>query len=103
MYLSIVSLYSPSAADSYLLQVQEYSGTPSPNAKQPGENEATPNSTPEPRWHDVDIMKATQHTVTAYQVPVEENGQGKVSLGRVMWSWVPRPCSCSCRSRTSRV
>ena len=71
-----------------MLQLQEHSATPSPNAKGTGENEAPAESTPEPRWYDVDILKTTQYTVTAYQVPVEENGQSKVSVWPIAWGQV---------------
>lgn len=80
----IVSFHSP-PADSYLLQIQEYSAPP-PQPKPTTEgmavkadaegsvsNGATPTAPPPdptPQWYDVDVVKGTQFTVTAYQVPV---------------------------------
>lgn len=85
-------------ADSYLLQIQEYvapAATPSPAPTQPPKptdetkpttstntadsanantNATTTTNTSESvlKWYDVEVVKGTQFTVTAYQVPVEE-------------------------------
>jgi host cell factor len=64
-----------SSADNYLLQVQEYVSSPAPaNPPPPAvKSEENPKpSEPPSKWYDVDVIKGTQYTVTAYQVPMED-------------------------------
>lgn len=59
-------------ADNYLLQVQEYTAPSTPktdDAKSISSQVPSPEQT---KWYDVDVVKGTQYTVTAYQVPVED-------------------------------
>ena len=71
-------------ADSYLLQIQEYVSTQvTSNSNKPDETKPTNSTQNEgntplpqpieiiPKWFDVDIVKGTQFTVTAYQMPTE--------------------------------
>ena len=63
-------------ADNYLLQIQEYS-TATPATTTPSKPDEAPKTVPTspeqaPKWFDVDVVKGTQYTVTAYQVPVED-------------------------------
>lgn len=73
-----------SSADSYLLQIQEYVSTQvTSNSNKTDETKPTNSTQTEgntplpqpidiiPKWFDVDIVKGTQFTVTAYQVPTE--------------------------------
>lgn len=55
-----------------MLQVQEYGNTPNP--PKPEDAKATPAPATEQalKWYDVDVVKGTQFTVTAYQVPIED-------------------------------
>ena len=65
------------SADSYLLQVQEYVPPQPKPAIDPTKTDASTNGAtptppqpdPTPQWYDVDVVKGTQFTVTAYQVP----------------------------------
>ncbi len=80
-----------SSADSYLLQIQEYvapsaTAAPSKPAEEtkPANGMTGEGATPTPapsvatppetvlKWYDVEIVKGTQFTVTAYNVATEE-------------------------------
>ena len=89
--------FNPCTADCYLLQIQQYNfaGLPQKPKIEGGAaikaEAGDPNGSILPatgqkevvmQWHDVDIVRGTQYTVTGYQIPVEGD---KVGEGEGRW------------------
>eukprot|EP00731_Ephydatia_muelleri_P021532 Em0014g123a len=87
-----------SSADCYLLQIQQYNfaGLPQKPKIEGGAaikaEVGDPNGSILPatgqkevvmQWHDVDIVRGTQYTVTGYQIPVEGDKAGEQKMVRV--------------------